>query len=783
MPLARFKRKSPPQEQSSTMAPITPHALHIPEILELILSFLSEHTLRHVTALVSTDWLCLSRRLWLRDSVSLWASNAPPEKRSQAMDGFSTSQILTLAPDAREQQRRSLYPWPFASHAQRQIAWREVLSRLQTLAISKALDRIRMLELRGHLDVRVFTRVVEQCCLGPQLVVLRLESFDKGDYYFIERALKGCPKLQELTVLPRAEGVDRQAVPGESPEDPGSGSEAVKEASDMLVERRLVEPLDWNLTLKLKTLVLFKPMLSQRVLEAILRCCPEMTVLKLISVIERASFQDAAAILPADATATTATTVAGATGGATSPISPSNADGNSENNSNSNVIINPAPTAQERLSATAPYDISTFLVRIARSCPKLHTFHLSLQTRRLTKGHLKTMLTEFTRLQHWSFVTRDVASPPILPLLHDRTLSSSSLTVNALLSNRMTTLEIRNAGLTDGFQMTAGPDGWSTSTLSRALHDFLCTTPTLRHLIAPTVTYYTEYMDLNRVLVGSRDSHPDTPRSDGRFWACRALETLHLEIRARYEADTLHHSRVIFGYLSKCCPQLVDLQIRRPYLSFWLVSGMCLLSRLHRLERLRLCCRSYTRFDAEVLEWIRREGHPWGKVSPRGVASSSSFVEATKLAWRMMMIRANVGRSRSALSSLSAAAAAATANGISPHSFAATAASSASSATGFPALSPKVSALLTNSLAASDTMRELSLKDFATLGDMKDIEDLQIERLLQYRLGLPCWPRLESWTIEHDGWFDDGTKIGIERLRPDVEFRFSTRSFHGSEYP
>ncbi|KAF9945244.1 hypothetical protein BGZ70_003946 [Mortierella alpina] len=278
---------------------------------------------------------------------SLWASNAPPEKRSQAMDGFSTSQILTLAPDAREQQRRSLYPWPFASHAQRQIAWREVLSRLQTLAMSKALDRIRMLELRGHLDVRVFTRVVEQCCLGPQLLVLRLESFDKGDYYFIERALKGCPKLQELTVLPRAEGVDRQAVPGESPEDPGSGSEAVKEASEMLVERRLVEPLDWNLTLKLKTLVLFKPMLSQRVLEAILRCCPEMTVLKLISVIERASFQDAA-ILTGDTTATTATAtaVAEATGGATPPSLPTNADGGSENNSNSNVIVNPAPTAQ-----------------------------------------------------------------------------------------------------------------------------------------------------------------------------------------------------------------------------------------------------------------------------------------------------------------------------------------------------------------------------------------------------------------------------------------------------
>ncbi|KAG0198902.1 hypothetical protein BGX28_007722 [Mortierella sp. GBA30] len=733
--LTKLKKKQ--HEQQSVIFRPTPQALCIPEILELILSFLSEHTLRHTTALVSQDWLSSSRRLWLRDSVSLWASNAPPEKRSQAMDSFSTSQMLTLAPDAREQQRRSLYPWPFASHAQRQIAWRELLNRLEIAARKRELDRIRVLELRGHLDVRVFTRVVEQCCLGPQLVVLQLESMDKGDYYFVDRILKGCPKLQELTVLPRAEGIERPAVPGDSPEDPGSGSEIVREASEVLQERRLLEPLDWTVPLKLKTLVLFKPMLSQRVLEAILRCCSEITVLKLISIIERASFQPTAIVTA---------------GNSIPPISTNTDNGNSSmndgvnsNNSNSNTITNPAPTPQERLHATAPYDIPAFLARIARSCPKLHTFHLSLQTRKLTQGNLKTMLTEFSRLQHWSFVTRDVASPPILPLLHDRTLSSS-LTVNALFSNRMTTLEIRNAGLTDGFQMTAGPDGWSTSTLSRALHDFLCTAPTLRHLIAPSVTYYTEYMDLNRILVGSRDSHPDTPRSDGRFWACRSLETLQLEIRARYEADTLHHSRVIFGYISKCCPRLVELQIRRPYLSFWLASGMCLLSRLHNLERLKLCCRSYTRFDAEVLEWMRREGHPWGKVSPRGVASSSSFIDAAKLAWRMVIIRANISDPRS-VSSLAV---------ISP-----------STISPFP---------------NAENMPELTLKDFATLGDMKDIEDLQIERILQYRLGRPCWPRLESWTIEHDGWFDNGTKGGIERLRPDVEFRFVTRSFHGSEY-
>ncbi|KAF9109591.1 hypothetical protein BGX27_007455 [Mortierella sp. AM989] len=643
------------------------------------------------------------------------------------MNKFSTCQILTLTPCAPE--RRSLpYTWPHASQGQQQIAWREVLIRLQKAPTDKGLEKVRILDLRGSLDVRVFCRVVEQC-LAHQLVVLQLESFKPGDYFYLERILKGCPRLEVLKVEPQSDAVHGQAIPGSSPEDPGSEHDLVKEAALLLRERQLIEPLEWNEKLKLKTLVLFRPMISQRVMQAILACCPEMRVLKLFSVIERASSPDP---ISSESGTSASTNINNIT---LPPIPPTFTFLNS-------TITHDTALDFQRIRSTSPYDLDAFITHVARSCTRLQTFHLSLYSRKLPAETINTILERFPAVKHWSFVMRDIAPPTILPMLQEKTA----------LSGRLTSLEIRCAGYMD-------PDRSTTSILSKALHEFLCTSPTLLHLIAPTVTYYTEYLDLKRILVGSKDSHPDTPRADGRFWACRSLKTLHLEIRARYESDTLQHSRVIFGYLSKVTPKLEDLQLRRPYLSFWLAGGLCLLSRLHNLERLKLCCRSYTGFyGADVLEWIKREGHPWGRVSPSKIAISSNIADATRLGCRMAMIKTGLIAAPTSyhLSGYSSAAADA----------AAAAASASTSTHSYSGI----------------TYPELTLEDFASLGEMKDIEDLQIERMLLYQHQQPCWPRLESFTIAHDCWFNNNVTAGIERLRPDVQFRFETQSFHPSAY-
>ncbi|KAG0211778.1 hypothetical protein BGX31_001609, partial [Mortierella sp. GBA43] len=680
-------------------------ALSIVEILEHILSFVSQHALRNVTSLVSRRWYNATRRFLY--SEAFWASNFQPEKRLEAMNNFQKSQIVTLTPDAPE--RRSLpYTWPNASPAQRQIAWRELLIGLQNASKNKELDRVRVLDLRGVLDGRVFRRVVEQC-LAQHLVVLKLESIKPGEYFYLERILKGCPKLQVLAVEPQSDTVHTQAIPGSSSEDPGSEHDS--DALAMVRVGQLIEPLEWPDKLELRSLVLYRPMISQRVIEAILRVCPELRVLKLISLVER------------------------------------------------------APSAPATLNAhdTQAYDLDTFVTSIAQSCRHLDTFHLSLQSRKLSTETLNAILESLPFVRHWSFVVRDVYAPTMLPLFHDR----------VAVGGRLTSLELKGAGFTD-------PDR-STSTLSKALHQFLCTTPTLLHLIAPTVTYYTEYLDLNRILVGSKDTHPDTPRTDGRIWACRSIKTLHLEIRARYESDTLQHSRVIFGYLSKVCPQLEDLQLRRPYLSFWLAGGLCLLSRLHNMERIKLCCRAYTEFhESDVFEWMRKEGHPWGKVSPNRIAVSSSIADTARLGFRMAMIKAGL----SAVPISIASSVGSTYSSLSPCSPTSVSSSSSSSLsqTEEPVRTTLTTTTTTTSTMSSGT-RELLMSDFASLGEMKDIEDLQIERILQYQRRQPCWPRLESFTIVHDGWFNNSATSGLERLRPDVRFRSETQSFHQLGYP
>ncbi|KAG0255698.1 hypothetical protein BG011_004964 [Mortierella polycephala] len=578
---------------------------------------------------------------------------------------------------------------------------------------NRELDQVRFLDLRGILDLRVFFRVVEQC-LAAQLVSLRLEAWDKGDdYYYLDRILEKCTRLQELIVVPKSEYTERQITTPPTPEELKSETDAVKQAATMLRECKGKESLEWKAAqFQLKTLVLLKPMLAQRVLAAILLRCPKLMTLKLINLAEK-------------------------------PPSGVNS------------------TNLDALNIAAFYNVPELIDDLAHACPRLHTFHLSFRDRILSKQDVQLLLTKLQRVQHWGFVTRDIASPPFLPTFHDGILARAHDAIGlAHLQNRITTLEITGAGLEFGGR---GEDGVSSrGTISKALHEFLCTTPTLRHLIAPTVTYYTEYMDLNQILVGSKDRHPDTPRSDGRFWACRSLETCDLEVRGRYEADTSHNSRVIFGYLSKVCPNLVDLRIRRPYISFWLAGGLCLLSRLHCLERLTLSCRSFSGFnETEVFEWIRRKGHPWGKVSSRGVAASSTLVDATKLAWKMTMIKSRLF-------------AASPITSPSPSR-------SPSPSPSPPSPPPPPPPSPPSQAQIDQKPQDLSLEDLSTLGHMRDIEDLQIERLLQYRRGESCWPRLECWTIEHDGWFDRGLDVcGIDRIRPDVEFRFLRRQYNES---
>ncbi|KAF9927755.1 hypothetical protein FBU30_002872 [Linnemannia zychae] len=128
------------------------------------------------------------------------------------------------------------------------------------------------------------------------------------------------------------------------------------------------------------------------------------------------------------------------------------------------------------------------------------------------------------------------------------------------------------------------------------LHDYLCESPFLLHLKAPTTNLSLQHLDIHTK--SKQDiSHPLIPK----VWACRSLRTLQLRFcrawdRVRNPKET---SLIVFGYISRVCPLLQVLEIQGPELQmdeitvlyddgfdFDLANGLVLLARLKQLQRL-----------------------------------------------------------------------------------------------------------------------------------------------------------------------------------------------------
>ncbi|KAF9149786.1 hypothetical protein BG015_008381 [Linnemannia schmuckeri] len=136
----------------------------------------------------------------------------------------------------------------------------------------------------------------------------------------------------------------------------------------------------------------------------------------------------------------------------------------------------------------------------------------------------------------------------------------------------------------------------------RLIHKYLCTSSQLVHLRSLKTVIRPEFMDLfNR-----RDSYADpqdqpTTSPLPALWLCRGLKTLHVELHGR------HCSRIFFGYVSRVLPQLEELfvhipQVCKPHedspfiypvMHVHLQGGLCLLSRLKYLRRLRVASASH----------------------------------------------------------------------------------------------------------------------------------------------------------------------------------------------
>ncbi|KAF9141468.1 hypothetical protein BGX30_004766 [Mortierella sp. GBA39] len=497
--------------------------MQLPEILYIIFSYLSDHTIRHSVRFVCKQWLAISRPFV--QVSALWKDRRSNEYKH----GFILSRLhhVTILRVLFEQ------TWQLKNT---QFAWSELAEKIDTLR-NKGQLRIWKLELNGanFLESRIYTIIPRITTLTH----LRIERMVQQVVH-VGVILAVAPHLKKLhiegTKAQSAHTVEFDTTPAWTDSSFQDGIEAV--------DSELV-----SLTIKWMSI-------DQSTLESIVVRCPQLVTLRLVEL-------------------------------------------------------------GQASSQAEPFDRSSLFTLVSSACPFMSWFHLSFEGQSMSREESiaytktfdpqpveETITAMKTRIQQRPASRRvmSILSNDIRPETHLQLFRTQVVHVNTI-----TTLEIC---LGDGLLLSRY--------VSHTLHDILCSSPWLQHLIAPMIPYYAEYFDLEgRVDSVSGSYHPrqcrlgkqpmDLFRTRKRIWACRGLKTLRILIDSM---DTDHASeenaRIMFGYLVRVCPDLQELSIRRRQLNLNLAGGMCLLTRLRKLERLMIWTDTWTKFSKKDLEWMAR---------------------------------------------------------------------------------------------------------------------------------------------------------------------------------
>ncbi|KAG0294123.1 hypothetical protein BGZ96_001745 [Linnemannia gamsii] len=180
-------------------------------------------------------------------------------------------------------------------------------------------------------------------------------------------------------------------------------------------------------------------------------------------------------------------------------------------------------------------------------------------------------------------------------------------------------------------------DGWTQYEklpyTARPLHQLLCECPKLRHLKTLKMPYMTDFMDVHHripmysaAILEEQDQQQEQdvpPPNIPGIWICHGLETLHLELHLHDPAieKGSHHTRVLYGYIATVCSRLINLRIHFPrfcitedrnkdtkYQPYVLEGGLCLLSKMRHLERLRIVHEAFVCKSASELNWLAPSG-------------------------------------------------------------------------------------------------------------------------------------------------------------------------------
>lgn len=198
----------------------------------------------------------------------------------------------------------------------------------------------------------------------------------------------------------------------------------------------------------------------------------------------------------------------------------------------------------------------TFWRALATHCPQLEAIHFNtdIQRRALVPIDL------FPQVRRWGLHGQIVLEPFLW----------SAMTIHRI-ENRITFLEFLGD---DWYQHDN--DATAGRTRDKLLRQFLCSSPTLLHLLAGEGKLSTEVL-----------WEGETDREPTMIWACRRLKTLSIRLFFGDNIGPYSWTTRVFGYLSRVCPKLQELSLEVEEV-LALEMGLCLLTRLQDLRRLEL---------------------------------------------------------------------------------------------------------------------------------------------------------------------------------------------------
>ncbi|KAF8920888.1 hypothetical protein BGZ58_004288 [Dissophora ornata] len=321
----------------------------------------------------------------------------------------------------------------------------------------------------------------------------------------------------------------------------------------------------------------------------------------------------------------------------------------------------------------------------------------------------------------------------------------------------------------------------SRDTCSESLHRYLCDSPHLLHLKAPDLPFSPLWFDIEGILdakgsyrrekygsVQTNSTQYEVVRRyvdpfHRRIWACRNLRTLYLKCSIETgDSYSQESALLIFGYLSKVCPRLQDLSLKRYLLNLSLEGGFCLLMRLTELRRLSIRINPEYLHKVLNVDWM-------SKAMTKKQRVKMAFVMAARSAISTTIIYATTPFKSTTSLPL-------------PHSKhqAMNQSNTAAEHDNCDDDNTDNGSRSGISMHKGDSDASLSPDymidgvDMRNLGRWKDISDVLQDRLFN---NWPCWPMLEHLEVELKKRDGDQTKEKIKHLlttvRPEVEIAFN----------